>query len=81
MSPVADHPIHPLTVEQPGTLWGCNNSKRTEGYWVPVRPEAPDSIAALKRHLHRWQWVRDRGSTACQYDHKADDPKCAGCVK
>lgn len=76
MSPVADHPIHPLTVERPGTLWGCNNSERKAGYLVPVRPEARPLA-----YTHTWQWVEDRSSTACQYDHKADDPKCAGCVK
>jgi hypothetical protein len=71
----ADTP-HERTVEKEGTKYGCWNSMRKIGYWVPVRNDDPESVDPME-----WQCVIDRSSKDCKYDFRSTDSKCEGCLK
>ncbi len=74
--PVDDHPIHERTIEKPGTKWGCWNSERTTGYWVPTRNDDQWNKPTA------WEWVEDRSSKHCVHKtQEPNDPKCEGCLK
>lgn len=80
--PVDDHPVHPRTIRTDGTLWGCNNAKRSAGYWAPDGHKmAQVGECGHKVVLPQMKWVVDTSSVVCHSPVRFDDPACKGCKK
>lgn len=77
--PVDDHPIHPRTIRADGTLWGCNNAKRADGYWASNGYKmAQIGECGHKVVLSQMIWVKNSSSTVCHSPVRHDDPACEG---
>lgn len=78
--PVDDRPVHPVTVQKPGAVYGCHSARRptgiAPGYWVEVRKY--DTDGTFWRTL---QFVPHIMSTACMHSVSYTDPQCAGCAQ
>jgi hypothetical protein len=80
--PVADPPVHPMTIRSDGTLWGCNTSRpgykgRMPGYWAPGGYTIDrDGIGIM-----RMVYIKDTSGQECHTATRFDDPACKSCER
>lgn len=74
--PVIETDVHPSTVQKPH--YGCKDRRIVDGYWVKAGlmiEEIDGQVVAL----YKMKWQPHVLSTACRYDGRGEDMRCAGC--
>lgn len=60
--------------------YGCHNSKREAGYYASAGMMVSGHPPVQVR-VSIATYIEDAASKACQYDQRANDPRCEGCQK
>lgn len=60
-----------------GILYGCNNSDRSDGYFVKDGLVIDENLQAR----YQMRYIDDTSSKECRYDQRKTDAKCEGCRK